>query len=61
MSDTPKHLTTVHWTRAGIDLLAFLAGWALGWFVFGNIALGLVLALIFSGGTATAQRVSKPR
>jgi len=47
------------WRRGGINLGAFVVVFGFVWLVFDNLALALLVALIFAGGAEAAQRASK--
>ena len=47
--------------RAGINLGAFLLPFLFVWLVFDNMALGLLVGLLFAGGGEAAQRAAKDR
>lgn len=42
-----------------LDAFLFLSGWALGWMLTDNLALGLMFALIFSGTQAGVRAVER--
>ena len=56
--DEVKQKARLHTARIVVDAVAFLAGIVLGTVVFENFALGLVFALIFSGGSEAIHRRS---
>jgi hypothetical protein len=45
------------WRRGGINLGAFVVVFGFVWLVFDNLALALLVALIFAGGAEAAQRI----
>lgn len=64
MSDAktePKQPAAQTWKRSGINLVAFLIPLIFVWLVFDNLALGLLVALLFGGGAEASQRAVRSK
>lgn len=61
MSETPEDKTAKGWSRAGINLGAFLIAFVFVWIVFDNLALALIFALLFAGGGEAVQRAANKK
>lgn len=42
-----------------LDAFLFLSGWGLGWMLTGDIAMGVLFAVIFSGTQAGVRAVER--
>ncbi len=58
MSETPEDNPSGSMKRAGINLGAFLIAFLFVWLIFDNMALGLLVGLLFAGGGEAAQRAA---
>ncbi len=58
MSETPEDKSSGSMKRAGINLGAFLIPFLFVWLIFDNMALGLLVGLLFAGGGEAAQRAA---
>ena len=59
MSETPEPETGTSVKRIGATLAAFLIPFAFVWIVFDNLALALIIAVLFAGGSEAAQRAGR--
>ncbi len=59
MSETPTDKPSQPLKRAGLNFGAFVVAFLFVWLVFDNMALGLLVGLLFAGGGEAAQRAGQ--